>query len=263
MKKYIKNILLTCAIVLSVMACTENKLDVFKGTDLLYFQWSVEGFANDPNNKIDSTGVSFSFEAEEVVDSIYNIPIKVLGNVSDSDRPFKVEVLPTSTAVEGVDFIMPESVFIPAQSVLAMLPVKLLRTAIMKEQELVILIRLVSNEYFNTDYFGTDEIAETNEPLKYNEFELTVSDVLTLTEPFMWRYFTAYLGPFSAKKFILFASVNNIPVPEWSSPATTDSGNLVTHATNLHNYLVEQKANGTPVLEDDGSEMVLGSVFGY
>lgn len=260
MNKYIKNMMLTCAVALSFMACTEDKLDLFDttGKDILYFQWSIEGFRNNVNNKIDSTAVSFAGDGPEVIDSVYNIPVKVLGKMSNSDRAFKFKVLPSSTAVEGVDFIMPETVFVPAQSVSAMLPITLLRTEAMQNAAVSIKIGLEPNEHFNTDYYGTGKREGTNEPLKYNEFELAVSDILN--KPLLWRYVEPILGYWSPKKFRLFASVNNIPLPNWNT-ALPSPAILYPQASNLLAYLKAERLKGTPVLEADGTGMRLSPGF--
>ncbi len=256
MKKYIKKIMLICATVLSVIACKEDEIDLFSGSDVLYFKWSVDGFNNDSSKRLDSVYVSFASKTPDVVDSIYNIPVKILGNLTDFDREFKVQVLPTSTAVEGVDFIMPTNVFIPAQSVTAMLPITLLRTETMQNEAVSIKVGLVPNEYFRTDYYGTAEKIDSHELLKYNEIEVAVSDILN--KPFWWdRIIKFYLGDYSRKKLMLFATVNNIPIPDWET-SPPNIGTFFGQKNVFKAYLLEQKNNGTPVLEDDGTEMQLG-----
>jgi hypothetical protein len=258
MKKYIKNLMLTCAVALSLMACTEDKLDLFDATGkgIVYFQWSVEGFRNNINNKIDSTAVSFAADGPEVIDSIFNIPVKVLGMMSNSDREFKIKVLSTSTAVEGIDFMIPENGIgiVPAQSVTAMVPITLFRTEAMQNAAVSIKIGLEPNEHFNTDYYGTAEREGTNELLKYNEFELAVSDILT--KPLLWIYVEAIMGEWSAKKFRLFASVNNMPLPDWNTTLPSPAI-FYPQVLNFLAYLKEHRLNGTPVLEADGTEMRL------
>ncbi|MFC2109905.1 DUF4843 domain-containing protein [Bacteroidota bacterium] len=256
MKKYIKNIILTCTVALSIMACTEDKLDLYDGAgkSILYFQWSVDGFRNDVGNKLDSISVSFASRGEEITDSIYNIPVKILGNLSNIDRPFKVQVLPASTAVEGVDYTMPDNVFIPAQSATGVLPITLLRSQTMLSEAVSIEVRLVANENFDTNYYGSSEKLNSNVPLKYNEFKLIASDILN--KPLLWSSVVGILGEYSAKKFRLYASVNNIPLPNWDNSLDAP-GIFFARARALANYLIENRANNTPILEDDGTEMRL------
>lgn len=256
MKKYLKNIMLICTMALGVMACTKDEIDTFSGTDELYFKWAVDGFNDFASDKIDSISVSFAFDLPEVTDSIFMVPVKVLGNTSSMDRPFSIQALPTSTATEGVDFVLPQSLVIPANSITANVPITLLRTPEMKNGALSIQFELVPNEYFKTDYFGTAEDRTTKELLKYDEFEVTVSDILE--KPKFWSPFMDYyLGDFTAKKLILYATVNGIPIPNWNlSPP--DLGTFFGRKNILKAYLIEQASNGTPVLEDDGTEMKLG-----
>ncbi|MBJ6368385.1 DUF4843 domain-containing protein [Snuella sedimenti] len=258
MKTYLKNIMLICAIALGAIACTKDEIDTFSGTELLYFQWAVDGqiLGNSVSGpKLDSTSMSFAFELPNVTDSVYMVPVKILGKASSTDRPFNLKVLPTSTAVEGVDFTIPANVFIPADSIRAMVPITLIRTPKMKDAPVSIQIGLEPNEYFNTNYFGTSEDQNSKALLKYNEFELTVSDILT--EPARWSSLAPWLGDFSAKKLILYATVNNIPIPNWNVNLP-DIGLFFARKNVLKAYLIDQKNNGTPVLEDDGTEMKLG-----
>ena len=260
MKKHINNIIFTCAVALSFIACTEDEIDTFSGTDTLYFQWSIDGTNDEflaPSTRTDSTSVSFTFAAAEVLDSVFMVPVKVLGNVTSIDRPFTVEVLPSSTAVEGVHFSMPENLFIPANEIITFVPITLMRTPEMQTEVFSIEIGLVPNNHFITDYYGTIESSTTYKLLKYNEFKISVSDILT--EPGTWANFQIYyLGDFSAKKFRLFAEVNEIPLPDNWDTEYPSIGTFRARVRVLKAYLQEQKNNGTPVLEEDGTEMEVG-----
>ncbi|PCI34725.1 MAG: hypothetical protein COB60_05910 [Flavobacteriaceae bacterium] len=260
MKIYIKNIIITCFVALGLVACSEDEIDTFSGIDGLYFQWSIEGpltLSGDFGTSIDSIAVSFAYDLPEVTDAIYLLPVKVLGSVSSIDRQFSIEVLPESTGIEGVDFTLPSSLFIPADSITAMVPITLLRTPAMKNEEVLIKIGLVPNEHFVTDYYESTENIDTKEPLEYDTFKLAVSDMLT--KPKFWSpILDYYLGDFSAKKLILYAQVNNIPIPNWNDSPPSDIATFFGRKNVLKAYLIDQKNDGTPVLEDDGTEMKLG-----
>ena len=259
MKKGIKNIILMCSVVFTIVSCTKNEIETFSGEDVIYFKWSIEGQNPDfyqPSSRIDSTSISFAYELPSVVDTIYSIPVKIMGEPVPVNRSFNVELMSSSTAIEGVDFDNPTGLFIPANEVEAMIPLKVLRNAKMKNEELSIKFRLIANEHFRADYHGTTENSTTTLPLEYNTFELTISDMLV--KPKYWSPFMDYyLGDFSAKKLILYATVNNIPIPNWN-PSPPDLGTFFGRKNVLKAYLQEQTAKGTPVLEDDGSVMKLG-----
>ena len=55
--------MLICAVAVSVVACKEDEIDLFSGSDLLYFKWSVDGYNNNTSDKIDSLSVSFAYES--------------------------------------------------------------------------------------------------------------------------------------------------------------------------------------------------------
>jgi hypothetical protein len=67
-----------------------------------------------------------------------------------------------------------------------------------------------------------------------------------------------YLGAYSDKKYTLFLEVVGVDL-------TGANDNLLRHYSLLFKkYLNDQKAKGTPVLEEDGTEMVvavLGNLF--
>lgn len=259
MKTYLKNIMFTCLVALLAIGCTKDEIETFNGTDVIYFQWSVEGYSSDTvlfGSITDSLSVSFAFDLPTITDSIFRIPVKILGNTSSSDRSFKIEALATSEGVEGTDFILPTNLIIPANEVTGVVPVTLLRTAQMKTNPISVKIGLVPNENFGTDYFGTNETSDLSRNINYNAFEITISDMLT--KPNFWSPFMDYyLGDFSAKKLVLYATLNNIPIPNWDvNPPSL--GDFFGRKNVIKAYLIQQKNNGTPVLEVDGSEMKLG-----
>lgn len=64
------------------------------------------------------------------------------------------------------------------------------------------------------------------------------------------------MGDFSAKKFYLFAEVNQMPLPNYNE--LPNLGDFFGQIAIMKAYLAAQKNAGTPVLEEDGSEMTLG-----
>ncbi|MDO5977850.1 DUF4843 domain-containing protein [Flavivirga spongiicola] len=254
MQKYIKSIILICTIVFAFSACEKEEPALFSGKDVVYFQWAKEGQNGFGSDQVDSLSLSFALELPTVTDSIFNIPVKVHGYTANSDRTIGVRVHEASTAQGSVHFSIPDNVVIPADSVGGFIPVTVNRTADMKDQPFLLKLQLVSNENFETNLTGTILSSNANRPVSYDEFELLISDILT--EPSKWSSLAGWLGPFSAKKLYLIAELNDIPVPNYNE--FPPFGEFLSHIRVLKQHLEDQKANGTPVLEDDGSEMIVG-----
>lgn len=252
MIKHIKIIIITCVISLGFLACEEENIATYSGKDVIYFQWAVEGYRT---AKIDSTSITFAFELpSQVTDSLVEIPVKVQGFTSTNDRSVNVKVLEESTAQLGVHYSMPDNITIPANSVIGYIPITFNRTADMKDEVFSLKLQLLENESFETTLWGTDKSSNADRLLSYTEFEVTVSDILT--EPDRWFMLSGWLGTFSAKKLYLLAEVNEIPIPNYN-----ELPNIVEffgHVAVMKAYLAAQKQAGTPVLEEDGTEMTLG-----
>ena len=256
MKKYIKAILVTCTLAIVFFACEKDEIDTFNGENLIYFQWAKDGINNYSGAKIDSTSFSFAYELPSVIDSVYKIPVKTQGFISENDRSFLVKVSTNSEVTQGTHFDLPATFTIPANEVIGYIPLTLFRAADLKTNILTLKLELTANENFSTNLIGNEKSSNANKLLNYNKFELTISDILT--KPTLWDSFVVYyLGTFSVKKLYLYAEVNNIPVPNWNKNQPEISS-FFTRKDVLKAYLQGQRAAGTPVLEDDGTEMVLG-----
>ncbi|QTE21328.1 DUF4843 domain-containing protein [Polaribacter cellanae] len=254
MKKYIKTIIATCLVGLTFFACENEDIATFSGKNVIYFQWAIDGkdFAA---NKIDSTSITFAYKLpSKVSDSLIKVPIKVQGFISDKDRTVKINILKTSTAKKGVHFNIADNIIVPANEIIGYIPVTLNRTADMKLKPFSLKLQLLENKNFKTNLKGSKKSSNANRLLNYTEFELTFSDILT--EPDKWFILKSWIGDFSTKKLYLFAEVNKIPVPNYNK--FPDFGNFLGQLAVMKAYLAAQKNAGTPILEEDGSEMTLG-----
>jgi len=255
MKIYIKTILITCTLAIAFFACEQDEIDTYNGKDLVYFQWAKDGGNNYEEARLDSTSFSFAFELPALTDSVYNIPVKTQGFISNQDRSFLVKIGENSEATQGSHFDLPDNFVIPANSEIGSIPLTLYRSADLKTDILSLELELIPNENFNTDLIGDDKSSNSNKVLSYNTFELTFSDMLT--QPNYWNSLPVYyLGDFSVKKMYVFAEVNNIPVPNWDEEFIY--GDFLVQKDIFQAYIRTQKATGTPVLEEDGTEMELG-----
>ncbi|MCR8669023.1 DUF4843 domain-containing protein [Aestuariibaculum sp. M13] len=261
MKNIIKIITVSLSVVLTFLSCGNDEIMGFEGKDVIYYKWAVESLNPLVLNPdyIDSTSITFAYELPEVKQLTYEIPIKVQGSVKYFDREVSVSVLSSSTAQEGVHFTLPDKVVIKADSINGYLPVTLLRTDDMKEQELSLKLKLEENENFNNNLLETNKVLNGDRLVSYTEFEIAVSDILT--QPQYWP--TAYLGDYSEKKLYLWAEVLEVPVPDWNKVNPQTDLTFRASASVFKQYLTIQELRGTPVLEDDGTPMTLGPYAAY
>lgn len=253
MKVLLKNLLAICLFI-GFVSCSEQGLDTYSGKEYIYFKKAIE---EDNSKKVyDSISVSFAYDLPSVTDSIYHIPVKVQGFVKSYDREINVQVDQSATAIQGTNFeLINTPYYIPAGENIGMVSVKLKRTPELRENELVFAINIVPNEHFDVGIL-TSRTSGNNENRVVNpdKFQISFSDILV--EPSNWRILQGWLGPYSQKKLYLLAEVNEIPVPNYNT--LPNIGTFLTHIAVLKAYLIEQKAAGNTVYEDDGTEMVLG-----
>ena len=250
MKNYIKKIGVMCLVVLSITACETKETMVYEGKDVIYFSQALE-------RRLDSIPISFAFDLENVIGKIVDVKVQVQGYTKSYDRIAQLEILDDqTTAIEGVHFNLPKEIVILKDSVYADIPVEFIRTDDMETEIFNLKFKLVPNDHFETTLTGdqTSSNSKTSRPVVYDEFEISVSD--QLVEPSIWnRFMVYYLGDFSRKKIYLFAEVNEIPVPDFSR--FPNLGTIFNQVAKFKSYLNAQKAAGTPVLEDDGTEMII------
>lgn len=81
---------------------------------------------------------------------VVDIPVKCSNFASKEERFFKVEILESSTATEGVDFEPLEYQYMfPSDSYETTIPIKLLETNNLKDSTMVLSLKLIPSDDFN------------------------------------------------------------------------------------------------------------------
>lgn len=118
MKKYITAIYALLGIVL-LGACSEEDFTTFDGTKSgIYMQRvATTDITGTPLSYSDSMTVTFSNYESDTERLRTYVPVKIMGNVKDYDRRFKLVVNPElSNAVEGVDYELSDTAcYIPCR----------------------------------------------------------------------------------------------------------------------------------------------------
>ncbi|GEM_PF-1756481 len=271
---YILSVVLGC----SLLSCEKQEVPLFDGEDAIYIatgqtQFSGRVLVNqDSINAVTSYSVNFGFMQDEVMTDTIRIPLRVLGRVSNQDRPVDIAIIREATdAVEGRDFqIFPA--MIPANSIQGQLVVVLNRTESLGEDARTLRLQVMTNEHFPR-YMYIDSVNV------YNQAEISLLNVFR--RPDNWEgvwYFGQYyqgfglglhFGDYSDTKYRLIlelAGTNTIipfylrgfPETQPGAPGyfTDNEWRLLIYRIQL--YLIRyMQENGRPMLDENGEEITI------
>ncbi|PXY45998.1 DUF4843 domain-containing protein [Flavobacterium hydrophilum] len=240
---------------LGFTSCEKEEIATYEATDNIYFSNAM--FA--PNKisapLIDSTGFSFGLDNPAITERIFKIPIRVQGKLSNVDRKVKLTIDPTSTAVAGTHFSIPD-VFIHAGQEVDTIEVTVFRAPDMKNNSFTLVLNLEENEFFTTNMKSKVVNALTNKTMSFIRYKLSFDD--KLTQPAGW--YAPYLGVFTAKKFFLMCDLMQLNPAMFSQKlgaAGLTIPEVVYYQTFMKRYLADQKKSGNTIYEDDGTEMTI------
>lgn len=228
----------TIFLVGSLISC-EKSLMTYEGESNIYF---AEAGVMDSRVAIDSSAVSFSLVTN--TDSIKKVVVSVLGAPVNYDRAYKLEIDPSSTAVLGTHFEMPENFVIKKNALKDTIPVRLIRTPDMLTTEFSIIFNLLPNENFKTNM--KQRLSSSRKVIKCTTKKLMVSDVLL--QPRNWS--TGPFGPFTRKKLFLICEITGT-TPLYMNTVMTP-GESIAFGRIVQRYLNEQKDKGNIIYEADG-----------
>lgn len=267
-------ILIFLGIITSLFSCKEDKLiDFIEENSDVYFslqRWTRDGVTYNLNYTFDNgvhkyiqwygvkeaqDSIAESFALKPSInryDTIY-VPVSLLGYTSDVDRTFGYSIDPLSDAREGADFVILESK-IPANKTIGAIAIQIDREGI-KDKSCFVDFKLEDNNEFKTRYNTIKKSVSDTTEVSLLEFRVRISDFLEI--PPKWGTFQGWYGPFSRKKMYLVAELTGEPLDEFYASRPSLS-TIMSWAQMLKRYLQKQEALGTPVLEDDGTPMVVG-----
>lgn len=194
------------------MSCERSMLDLFEQEPSVYFHWIENDGRAAPFQW--SVDVKFNLLARDT-DTV-RIPVRVMGTLANYDRPFAVRVMDFSTARENVHYrVLHDLSYIPANSRQGYATVLALRAEAPEDKaEVVLFIRLVPNEHFETNF----ETVMNNTTQRWErsvlDFRIFISD--TLVMPWIWTHphTRSFWGSFSPRKFRLILNEDiGIPSP--------------------------------------------------
>lgn len=204
MKKIMLIISLLAGIVLYT-ACTPENPAVFEQADAIYF-----------NAASDTISYSFAKYPHRPQDTVW-IPVKVLGNASQTDQPITIEKATGAevTAIEGVHYKLLEPYTVPADSFSTLLPVVIYRTIDLDKAAVSLKLQLKANEHFA---LGITAKTAVKINIGYLQKPATWGDYSGLSG--FWAGYSTNFGTWTPTKYklildALYDPVNDVTISEF------------------------------------------------
>lgn len=190
--------------------------------------------------KLSSDTINLSFFFYPNVQSVdVDLPVKLIGKMSDQDLPYKLKVLADSTNATPDLYTIPDMfTFTKGQSQ------DTARITIKNRAD------LTTNTYKLTVQIAAAGDVQSGQA-GYSRRVFMISNKVTKPAWWVGNVETLYLGKYTEKKFRAFMAVTGVG----DINPYTDFEKRDLYLQFKH-YLIEMKDAGTPVLEDDGTDML-------
>ncbi|WP_099289858.1 MULTISPECIES: DUF4843 domain-containing protein [unclassified Butyricimonas] len=226
--------LLVIALFLTLLSCQRDDIMVYRDGNYVQFV----------KNLVDSSTCSFlAFPNDNQLD--FPVLVEVIGLPSQQDRAYKIVVAEEFTTANEDSYIFPTSFIMKAGAVIDTCWITFIKTSEISQQARKLTIRLTETGDFmlgQADCLG-NIIYTSNVIAKPDWWNSTVT--------------SSYLGDYSDKKYRLF-----IQETGKAELDPSDANELRYYTIIFKNYLLKEKDNKTPVLEDDGTEMEVKLIGG-
>lgn len=229
-----KNILLLCIMGWACWACSEDKLELYDGTDSIYFGEDLR-----VGSYRDTIVFSFNDYNEDTVACL--IKVRALGNLLfDYDRTYNIE-LTGSTATPGVHFKLPEQeyVFKSGRKDYTELPIVLYRTPDMQDTSYSITLKLVANQFFALAL--PLRVVDKNNNKYHDWTQQVVVFHNQMVPPTTW--IRSLFGDFTVAKFILINELYGLEPADWEN-STMNAGRATAIKNGFTNFLLEKLSRG-------------------
>ena len=235
---------------LALSVSCSSELETYSGVSGVYFAMNAGSTAINADTMYSETS-SLPFIVTRSTDSTFNLKVKILGAISDRDRQVSIEVVPEETdALDGDYDRLSDNYVFPAGTVFGNIPITFHRTPSLEEKERKLTVRLVEN----SDFALPIRLWRNSS----DEYVDVVKHTIVFSDKYVQLpgYETGYFGPFSEKKMKLMLEVLGLDISDFNEKMPYTRARAL--GQQFDRYLKEQKAAGTPVLEDDGTEMTAG-----
>ena len=189
-----KKILYLFLLPLIFTACETKDIPVYTSDDAaLYFQRTASYiWGSTTVTYSNSTEFTFAGAAAEKNNVTYSAEVRTMGNVTDYDRPFKVEIdKEMSTGIQGVHFDTNlDTLKIKAGKSNAYVRITFYRTPDLLDSTLTVVLHLIENEHFNAridEYKKTNQWNSSSENLDGTRYTFKFNE--QYSEPTYWSWF--------------------------------------------------------------------------
>lgn len=255
---------------LFLFGCKAEMMD-YEGKAGVYFAvqhpW-ISGSGN-ANSWEYSPKTDIPFIATTSDDSLVSLKVKLLGNLVNKDRLFKVTVVDSgTTAIAGTDYDLPENNYVlKANATSADVLIKVHRTPSLKDTLRKVMFTLVATEDFELpfktwypmpgQYGYSPRAGAPIEDISAIQHTIIISDVIT-NQPAGW--WPGFFGDFSRAKYTLLADWYDLTWDDFTRE-NMDPNRAKALAQRANYRLKELEAQGNPILEADGTPMKMGSMI--
>lgn len=264
-----KKILLSATLaMLTIAGCNQQDIDTYELDDSrIYFQ--EQNYTGSNGAAGYSTSMKFSFVGYSLdfTNVVFGGTVKIMGEVKDYDRPFKVVVdEENTTMIEGesyeIDF---DTLRVKAGENSCKVNVRFLRSKRLYEGEDTLTLKLLPNEHFNLleNYKASNNWQNTTaKDIDGSRYQFIISELYS--QPGAWgQYVGTYFGAWTITKFVFINSFFEFSNDDWTyhngASSKITQARMPFYAGELQKELQRLADAGTPLREDDGTLMQLPS----
>lgn len=209
-------------------ACTQDEIPVFQGNHYIQFTTAAN----------DTASVSFFFHPDQERIE-FPIPVKLTGRTPITDLPFRIVVDDSATTATAVHYTLPDNPRIRAGRVADTVYLTIHKAPEMDAATFRLALQIAPAEHASPGQWP------------YTRKVLLLSNLVS--RPAWWDAVmeSNYLGTFTERKFRTFIKATGI-----SDLEPYDPGVQRDYMLQFKYYLIDMADAGTPVLEDDGKDML-------
>lgn len=233
---------------IGIISCEEDSLKVYDSVEGIYFDNYLD------RQLADSSNYTFVYIEEDVIE--VDVQMQTLGPQSDVDRVVNLRVS-SENAEEGIDYILPQSCVIPANSSKLNYTVKLLRTPPLKEASKTIQFEIIANEHFTLPFL---EEMVINKKVSRVHYKIEFSELFT-SPPAAWND-EEICGVFLPEKLFLISRVLDIPRSDFNDPKKVTWAKFSYIRSEMNKYVMDESMKmwyGMPfdeeILDKDGNPL--------
>lgn len=253
-------------VLIGLSGCAEDDFTTFQGekTGIYMTEVSSTDMNGSVSTYIDSISFSFALYPSAFTKIPISVPVRIMGNIKDYDRPFILKVDESrSTAKRGINFDYEDKdCVIPANGAIKKVPIIIYRTPDLATKTYRIEFILEANEHFTIELEKYKNTAAWNAPgvfLNGNRFKISFNEFYN--EPRWWGYTAVnFFGRWSISKEKRVNAIMGWTHMDWEY-WRIPYGRLPFAAKMLRKELQALADAGTPVIDDNGKYMQLATPY--